>query len=102
MSRHTYAWYRIPDRIVLGLYALAASVWRDWFPRKTCDRCRYYRDHNGEHCYRQLGYGYGRPVPEEYTCEHWHELRHCPYCMATDHDLDHCPERWQPKKESQK
>lgn len=28
-------------------------------------------------------------------CSRQHkELRYCPYCQATGHDLDDCPERW--------
>lgn len=102
MSRHTYRWYRIPDRLALGLYALAASLWRDWFPGRVCATCRWYKDlGRGEGtCNRELGFGYGAETAAKGACEHWHELRHCPYCKATDHDLDHCPERWQPKKES--
>ncbi len=67
----SYPWYRIPDRLALGIYALAASVWRDWFPPKTCDQCKHYAGRAGRHCYRQLGYGYGRPAPDKFTCEHW-------------------------------
>ena len=97
MSRHTYAWYRIPDRIVLGLYALAASLWRDWLPGKVCARCRSFdaKRMGPPICKRD-----NHVVGHRSTCEHWNELRRCPYCKATDHDIDHCPERWQPKKES--
>ncbi|MDI9433104.1 MAG: hypothetical protein QM570_15415 [Planctomycetota bacterium] len=72
MSRRTYAWYRIPDRLALGLYALAVSLWRDWFPRHTCARCKWRRTGRaGDSCNREIGYGYGRRLPEAYTCKHW-------------------------------
>ena len=67
MSRHTYPWHTWPGRAVVGLAGLAASVWRDWWPRKTCGTCRYCQEPDAaDHCdYNR------RPVPDEYTCKHW-------------------------------
>ncbi len=62
-----HPWYTWPGRAVLMIGSLAASVWRDWFPPKTCEGCRHWG--NEPQAFDHCSYT-NQPVPDEFVCKH--------------------------------